>query len=194
MRKFADWSIRYKLLGLLLLLGLTTFAATGTIAYLKYLQALKQNATNQLSGIRRNKASQIEAYYRTIHNHALTLSADRMFIDAMREFRTTYRKLDATSIPAEALEAVRQDYSTQFYPEMKKLHLARPRVEEYLPFHPASIQLQYAYIVKNPYPRGKRRELVSAGNSDYDGVHEKISQRFSPAHRKLRILRPLPDR
>jgi hypothetical protein len=42
MRKFAHWSIRYKLLSLLLLLGVMTFAVTGTIAYIKYLDALKR--------------------------------------------------------------------------------------------------------------------------------------------------------
>ncbi|MBV8140676.1 MAG: hypothetical protein JOZ60_01355, partial [Verrucomicrobia bacterium] len=178
MRKFADWSIRYKLLALLLILGLITFAATGTIAYLKSLQALKQNATNQLSGICRNKTFQIESYYRAIHNHAMTLSSDRMFIDAMRQFDTAYRQVDATSVPAHVLEAVRQNYSTQFYPQMKKLHIARPRVEDYLPFNPASIQLQYAYIVKNPYPPEQRRDLLSAGNSPYDRVHAKYHNAF----------------
>ncbi|MBV8552143.1 MAG: HAMP domain-containing protein [Acidobacteriaceae bacterium] len=179
MKKFADWSIRYKLLALLLLLGITTFAATGTIAYIKYLQALKNGAMNQLTGIRRTKAFQIESYYRTIHSHALTLSEDRMFIDAMREFRTAYQALDAAPIPAEVLDAVRQDYSTHFYPEMQKLHLARPRVADYLPFHPASIQLQYIYIVKNPYPSGRRRELESSGdNTDYDRVHAKYHRAF----------------
>ena len=74
MKKFAHWSIRYKLLSLLLLLGVTTFLVTGTIAYVKYLTALKEEALSQLTGIRRNKAFQIESYYRTIHSHVLTLS------------------------------------------------------------------------------------------------------------------------
>jgi class 3 adenylate cyclase len=178
-KRFTDWSIRYKLLALLLLLGITTFAATGTIAYLKYLQALKAEALDQLTGVRRSKAFQIESYYRTIHSHALTLSEDRMFIDAMREFRTAYRELDAAPIPAEALEAVREDYITRFYPEMEKLRLARPRVEDYLPYTPAGIQLQYVYIVKNPYPFGHRFELENAGpDSDYDRVHAKYHRAF----------------
>jgi hypothetical protein len=76
---------------------------TGTIAYLKYLQALKQNAVNQLSGVRNSKAYQIEVYYRIIHSYVLTLSEDRMFIDAIKAFRTAYRKLNATSVPAGTL-------------------------------------------------------------------------------------------
>ena len=156
MKTFADWSIRYKLLSLLLLLGITTFAVTGTIAYLKYLRALKQGVMTQLTGVRRSKAFQIESYYRTIHNHVLTLSESRMFIDAIVAFRAAYRSLDTSSIPAEALDVVREDYQKRFYPEMQKLHLARPRVEEYLPFTPAAIQLQAAYIANNPNPEGQR--------------------------------------
>src|SRR3974390_1941016 len=106
MKVFADWSIRYKLLALLLLLFLTTFAVTGTIAYMKYLDALKQDSMNQLTGIRRSKAFQIESYYRTIENHVRTLSEDRMFIDAATEFRKAYRAFNMAPIPAEVMEAV----------------------------------------------------------------------------------------
>jgi len=179
MKKFKHWSIRYKLLSLLLLLGVMTFAVTGTIAYLKYLTALKLGVTNQLIGVTRSKQFQIESYYRTIHSHAETLSDDRMFIEAMREFRAAYQKLDTAPIPANALDAVREDYQHNFYPEMQKLNIARPRVEEYLPYRPASIQLQYLYIVKNPNPQGHRDELVNAGDgSDYSRVHEKYHSAF----------------
>ena len=177
--RFAHWSIRYKLLAGLLLLGITTFAATGTIAYIKYLEALKQDATNQLTGLRRAKAQQIQDYYQTIHNHVLTLSEDRMFVDAMREFSKAYGKLDATPIPAGTLEAVADDYRTRFYPEMQKLGLARPRVEDYIPFSPAALHLQYDYIVKNPVPREDRWKMENAGtHSDYDRVHAKYHRLF----------------
>jgi class 3 adenylate cyclase len=183
-KRFADLSIRYKLLSLLLFISVTTFAATGTIGYLHHLKALKQDAKNQLTSVRRSKASQIESYYRTISSHVETLSEDRMFIDAMRQFDAAYRTLNATAIPADALEAVRQDYSTRFYPEMQKRKLARPRVQDYLPYGPAGIQLQSIYIAKNPYPR--RRELERAeDNSDYSRVHakyhralERIAEKF----------------
>jgi len=178
LKKFAHWSIRYKLLALLLLLGLATFAATGTIAYVKYLQALKQDAMNQLTGLRRAKAQRIEDYYRTIHNHVLTLSEDRMFVDAIREFSKAYATMNKAPIPADALEAVMDDYRTQFFPEMQKLGLARPRAEDYFPFTPAAIQLQYEYIVKNPGPREDRRKMESGGHSDYDRVHAKYQRLF----------------
>jgi class 3 adenylate cyclase len=179
MKTFAHWSIRYKLLSLLLLLGIGTFAVTGTIAYLKLLHALKQNELNQLTGIRRSKAFQIESYYQTITSHVRTLSEDQMFIDAMREFRAGFRELDALPIPADVRDAVREDYSVHFYPDMQKLHLARPRVEDYFPLRPAAIRLQYAYIVKNPYSRDHRREMETAADgSAYSRAHAKYHRSF----------------
>jgi len=177
--RFADWSIRYKLLSLLLVLGIGTLLFTGTVAYVKYRSSLKQDAMRQLTGITRSKQFQIDSYYETIQKHAETLSADRMFIDATREFRAAYRKLDAVSIPADTQAAVRADYQENFYPEMQKLKLARPHVEDYLPTSPAGLQLQYLYVVKNPHPPERRRDLANAGDgSDYSGVHEKYHGGF----------------
>jgi class 3 adenylate cyclase len=185
-QKFTNWSIRYKLLSLLLLLGVMTFAVTGTIAYIKYLSALKQDVMNQLTGLNRSKAFQIGSYYRTVHNHAETLSDDRMFIDAMREFRAAYGKMNAEAVPADAIEAVREDYQQNVFPEMQKLKIARGRVEDYLPFTSAALQLQYLYIVKNPNREGHRDELANAGDgSDYSSVHEKYHHSFQSIVKKF---------
>ncbi len=193
MKKFAHWSIRYKLLSLLLLLGVTTFVVTGTIAYIKYLSALKNAVMNQLTGVTRSKQFQIESYYTTIHNHAETLSDDRMFIDAMKEFREAYRKMDAAPIPANSLDAVRKDYQDHFYPDVQKLNMARPRVEDYLPFTPAALQLQYLYIVKTPEEH--RGEVANTGDgSDYSLVHTKISPGLREPHQEIRLLRSLSHR
>lgn len=89
---------------------------------------------NQLTGVNRAKQFQIESDYQTIHNHAQTLSDDQMFIEAMREFRAAYFKMDKAPIPARALDAVREDYRNHFYPDMQRLKMARPRMQEYLPF------------------------------------------------------------
>lgn len=186
MRRFANWSIRYKLLFLLLLLGVTTFAVTGTIAYIKYEDALHKNVLNQLVGTTRSKRFQIESYYRIVLNHAETLSDDRMFVDAVGEFRAAFFELDESPVPPQHLDAVREDYRANFYPELRKLHIARQHPAEYLPYSPAAIQLQYLYIVKNPYPQGHRDELVNAGDgSHYSKVHEKYHPGFRAIVKKF---------
>src|SRR5215471_18027511 len=160
-RSFTNWGLRYKLLVVLLQLGITTFAVTGAISYIKHLRSLKQNIVNQLTSIRRAKSYQIESYYRTIHNHVLTLSSDWMFIDAMREFHTAYNRLNAVPVPEELRKAVVENYRTRVYPQMQALKIARPRFEDYVPVTPAAFRLQYDYIVKNPFP-DRRREMQSA--------------------------------
>src|SRR5215469_652468 len=121
-RSYAQWSIRSKLMGLLLLLAITTLAVTGTVAYIKNQTALKNNVFNQLTGVTRSKRLQIEAYYLTIHSHVATLSDDHMFIDAMREFRDADRKMNQIPLQPSTLDAIREDYRTNFYPEMERLH------------------------------------------------------------------------
>jgi class 3 adenylate cyclase len=176
---FANWSIRYKLLTLLLLLVVATFGATGAIAYRMSVRALQQTVMNQLDGVRRSKASRMESYYRTIQSHVLTLSEDRMIIDAMREFRKGYETLNAQPVSAGVRQALLDDYQSRFFPEMQKRHLARPRAEDYMPVTPAGILLQYDYIAKNPYPPGRRRDMESSGNgSEYSRVHSKYHLPF----------------
>ena len=102
-----------------------------------------------------------------------------MLIDAVKEFRTAFFKLDAASVPEDVEAAVLADYRDNFYPEMQQLQIARPHVEEYFPHSPADFQLQYLYIVKNPNPPERRNELTNAGDgSDYSRVHEKYHSVF----------------
>lgn len=185
-RAYAQWSIRYKLMALLLLLALTTLAVTGTVAYIKNQNALKNQVFNQLTGVTLSKKSQIESYYQTIHSHVETLSDDHMFIDAMREFRDAYRKMNAIPIEASTLDAVREDYRQNFYPEMEKLHMARQGFQAYLPVTNAAIQLQYLYLVKNPHPKDHRDQLINPGDgSDYSRVHQKYHKEFRDIIRKF---------
>lgn len=173
------WSLRTKLLVVLLLLGIAGVAVTGTISYVSHLRSLKRSAINQLTSIRRSKAYQLESYYRTIHRHVLSLSEDRMFIDAMRQFRAAYEKLNAIPVSEEERRVVIDDYRSRVYPQMQALKMARLRFEDYLPVVPAALHLQYSYIVKNPFPPGRRREMQSAGDgTDYSRVHGRYHHAF----------------
>lgn len=185
-RAYAQWSIRYKLMASLLMLSVTTLAVTGTIAYIKNLNAVKTNVTNQLAGVTRSKRAQIETYYQTIHSHVETLSDDRMIIDAMRNFRKAYRKMNERPVKPAVYNAVREDYKENFYPEMQRLNMARQSFQAYLPVIPAAIHLQYLYIVNNPRPKGRRDELINPGDgSEYSRVHQKYHVAFRDIVRKF---------
>jgi hypothetical protein len=70
---FADWSIRYKLLSLLLLWAVYNAGGYGNDCIHKKLTALRESVFDQLTGVTRSKRSQIESYYRTIHSDVETL-------------------------------------------------------------------------------------------------------------------------
>jgi class 3 adenylate cyclase len=185
-KRYAQWSIRTKLMGLLLLLALTTLAVTGTVAYVKNRKALADQTFNQLTGINRTRLAQIETYYRVIHSHVATLSSDRMVIDAMHDFFHAYTTMNKAPIQPSVLEAVTADYRDNFYPEMQNLKMARQSFQAYLPVTPAAIQLQYLYIVKNPNPEKKRDQLIDAGDgSEYSAVHRKYHRAFRDIVRKF---------
>jgi len=181
-RSFRNWNLRYKLLVVLLQLGITIFAVTGAISYVRQLRSLKQNVINQLTSVRRAKAYQLESYYRTLHNHVLTLSEDRMFMDAMREFLIAYNKLNAVPVPEQAKKAVVEDYRYIFYRQMQALKIARPDFQDYVPVTPAAFHLQYEYIVKNPFPSDQRRKMQTGSDrSEYSHVHA----RYHPSFQKI---------
>lgn len=172
MKGFSHWSLRTKLLVVLLQLGIAGVAVTGTISYVSHLRSLKQSVINQLTSIRRSKAYQLESYYRTIHRHVQSLSEDWMFIGAMREFRAAYEKLNVIPVSEEERKAVLDEYRSRVYPQMQALKMARLRFEDYLPVTPAAFHLQYTYIVENPFPSGHRREMQSADDgTDYSRIH-----------------------
>ena len=80
-------TIRAKLLLTMLGIGCVGIAISGYIGYRYASRGLTDAALRQLTGVRRSKAQQIEAQFATWSNHAVSLSADRMLIDAMAEFR-----------------------------------------------------------------------------------------------------------
>jgi class 3 adenylate cyclase len=173
-------SIRYKLLLALLLAGMAGVVVTGIIGYQSGKRSLTQAVMNQLTGVRRSKGFQIESYFRTIRSHVRTLSENRMFVDAMREFRTEFRSLDSPNVPAPLRAPVEAYYKEAYLPSLHKLMLPEAAVEDYLPSGRAAYHLQLQYIVANPAVEGRKDELdVATDGSGYSAVHSRYHRSFS---------------
>ena len=86
-------SIKYKLLCVLLGIGAAAVITTGFFGYEAGKARLTQTAMNQLTGIRRSKAHQIEAYFRNIRSQVRTLRESRMVIDAFASFAPSQENL-----------------------------------------------------------------------------------------------------
>ena len=165
-------SIKSKLIMMLLLVSGFSTLFTAILGYKSGQINLTDRVYNQLTSVRASKASQIEAYFRHIQNHTLTLSEDLSIVAAVQEFDAAYRQLGATALPPNSMQALEQYYRKEFLPRLDKFHSGIPILESYLVSDPVSRYLQYQYIAANPNPVS-RKQLLNAANdgSAYSRVH-----------------------
>lgn len=175
-------SIRHKLLAVLVTVGATAVIITGYLGYKAGEQGLTQTAMNQLTGIRRSKAYQIESYFRNIRSQVRTLRESRMVLDALREFRTEFLRLHGSAVPLEQRMVVEAYYKTHYLPQLHKLVPSRTKFEDYLPVGHGPYYLQAAFLASNPFPVGRKDSLDTAKDvPGYSAVHAK----YHPSFRKL---------
>src|SRR3954454_20929816 len=152
-------SIRIKLLSILLFIGITATLVTGFLGYEAGKRGLTQTAMNQLTGIRRSKAYQIETYFRTIRSQLRTLRQNPVTVEAVLKFRDEFQKLDGTAPSPDLRNALEQYYRTQYLQKLHTLFPARAAFEDYLPIGRGAYVLQHAFIVQNPYGVGEKKKL-----------------------------------
>jgi len=143
--------------------------------------ALETAAENQLISIRDTKKTQIEDYFGAIRNQVLTFSNDRMIIDAMRQFKATFKKVTTDGTAGKSINemrtAVASYYSKDFGEEYKTQNAGKSidtdRIIKQL--DDESVALQYHYIKANPNPLGNKHKLDGAEDgSEYSWIHKKF--------------------
>ncbi|HYI94183.1 MAG TPA: adenylate/guanylate cyclase domain-containing protein [Bryobacteraceae bacterium] len=165
-------SIKYKLLCILILVGAGAVLITGFFGYEMGKRGLTQTAMNQLTGIRRSKAYQIETYFRNVRSQVRTLRESRMVKDALHEFRDEVTKLNRTLAPPEIRDSIVQYYKNDYLPRLHKLVDPRVGFDEYLPTTPSAYYLQRAFISGNPLPTGSKQALAASEDvPGYSRVH-----------------------
>ena len=165
-------SIKSKLILMLLLVSGFSTLLTAVLGYKSGQINLTDRVYNQLISVRASKASQIEAYFRHIQNHTLTLSEDLSIVAAVQEFDAAYQRLGASALPPNAMQALEQYYRKEFLPRLDKFHSGIPILESYLVNTPASRYLQYHYIAANPNPVSRKQFLNAANDGTaYSRVH-----------------------
>jgi hypothetical protein len=175
--------IRSKLTLLLLGIGTLTGVAIGVVSYWQFRQNTIRRVEAQLTGVRRSKAFQVEAYFRTIHQHVMTLSQEVTFVEGAKQLQLEYSKLNRARVnEQEYRNALRHYYVTEYMPALGKLVDLRPNVDDYLPGHPAGLYLQNWYILQNPYRYAERSKLQAADDgSAYSSAHA----RFHDSYRRI---------
>ena len=82
--------ISTKILGVAVGIAVSTLLVSGLVGFSMTRDAVETQAFEKLTAVREMKAQQIEDYFGFIRRQILTLSEDRMVIDAMREFRAAF--------------------------------------------------------------------------------------------------------
>jgi len=175
---FSRIRIRTKIILILTFIAILTLGIMGYISYTIGVDTLETEAFNQLTAIREMKASQIEDYFQLISDQIITLSEDRMIIDAMETFEQTHENIaseldlsDDTITEWESnLRGYYQDeYLTRLLPNL----MQDATVDAYWPQGSNPILMQSLYLSNNPNETGAKDNLVNPGDgSSYSASHE----------------------
>lgn len=161
-------------------------AVLGWVAVDNGRQALETKAQNQMIALRNSTQKAIENYFSTVQAQIVTLSDNRMIIDALNSLPNAYRlypsSVEATGDAGAAkLGAMRQDllahYSGAFADEYRKQNgggtfNAGNWLEK---LSETGITLQHAYIAANPNPLGEKSKLITPED---DSLYEVMHKRF----------------
>ena len=118
MQLLKQLSIKTKLIVMLLVVSLCAMLASTYICSSTGKAILTEKVFNQLTSLRAAKTYQIQDYFETLHNHSETLSEDLTVVGAMQEFKTAYRQLEKSTVPADADAKIDTYYQTQFIPKL----------------------------------------------------------------------------
>jgi class 3 adenylate cyclase len=166
-------SIQSKLVLLLLLVSIGSMFVISVIGYTSGREALEQSVYHHLTSLRAARADQLQTRVKLIRAQAVTLSEDRMVLDAMREFLKAYRDLARHPLGAPEEQKLERYYRNDFLPRLARHTDGKPALESYLPASATARYLQYHYIANNPHPYAKKEQLDQAGDgSDYSRVHK----------------------
>ena len=140
---------------------------------------IEAQAIEKLISQREAKKSEIEAYFKTLENQVLTLSNDRMVIDAMSEFTQAfadYRDERGIEDTSQLKNQLRSYYTDQFLPKHQTRNTdSQVSISNLLDTLDAdSVALQHQYISSNPNPLGEKDALISANDqTEYAATHAK---------------------
>src|SRR4051794_2565027 len=162
-------SIRYRLVLITVILSILGVCLASGLAHAHSEANLKDAAIRQLSGLRRARAYQIESYFRTVRNHVLSLSDDRMFVEAMGEFDGAYGKLNTLPTEPSVRHAVNAWYEQAYLPAVSRFMILTKPPAAYLPVSPAAYWLQNQFVL----PRNRAADTPNLGNlsAAYNRVH-----------------------
>lgn len=180
------FTIKSRLMSLLLGVSLGSLLVAGILSYLQFRQAFQSEVSQRLVGIRSAKSNKIELYMQDLRSHVEILSEDRMVISAMVEFNSAYEVLKDEFIPSEWSEAIEVFYKTKFLPKLSENIQGEQLFANYNPITQVSQYLQYHYLANNSFSVGEKSKLTDPKDgSDYTKFHSEYHPFFSKLLQKF---------
>ena len=171
-------SFKYKLVISMLAMSLLPLTINSIYSLKSSRDEIRNAAFDKLSYVSQAKNKSISRYLQTVSSQIVTLSHDKMMIDAARDFIGVFKK--TPPVGEEASAKLKNYYSSDFASEYKnKTGAESPynSVVDKLPPH--SVALQNAFISSNQNPLGSKHLLdESALAPDYSRVHKSYHSTF----------------
>lgn len=139
--------------------------------------ALNQRAYDQMASIRAGKQEEIKAYFDNVADLMRTVSNTAEVRQALLDGITMQPQMIAATDLEQARTALdsyyRNDFGRQF--SVRNPGQRADISEKVAKLPPQTLAAQYAYIVKNPNPLGKKNELDQSNDgSAYSAMHPRI--------------------
>ena len=174
---FSKLSIRARILILLAVVAIVAAGISSFVGYRIARQSLEAQAFNKLTALREMKASQVEDYFRQIADQVVTLSEDRMVVEAMQAFKKAFQQIDKElGYDGKELEEfdlrLRLYYQEEFLPRLNANLTRNAALSSYWPPEQKTRILQYLYIAANPFDTGAKHTMdLAQDHSTYTRTH-----------------------
>ena len=174
---FRNLRIGSKILTILILVAGSAVGISGFISYQIARNSLEAESFNKLTAVREMKAGQIEDYFQLISDQIVSLSEDRMIIEAMKALDEGLHQIqDELKVTDKQIAAFDNELKTYYQQEyLKRLTVNSPGTVSLSDYWSEDVKtriLQHLYITSNPNKAGSRDKLDNAGDkSSYSRAH-----------------------
>ncbi len=154
------------------------------LGYSSY-QSTKSNllkvASQKLTVIREAKKQHIDDYFEYMGGLLLSEAKNSSTVDALKEFEIGFYLL-SKEVPLDislVRKALLEEYRKNYLPRIDTSIPGTEPIKDasfYLPRNPNGLIAQYIFIVKNPYPIGKKNLLLK--NDAFDCTYMKVHARY----------------
>lgn len=175
------FSIRSKLLALVLTLGISMAIGIAWVAWSNAISSMKVSAEAQLTSLREARRHEIEVYFKTLIVDFSLQAENPILAPAVLDIRNAFDSFDVTRVD---IDALRDGYDAKYFKDIKEYGAkeGNPVFERHAPSNPRGQLLQLAYYINNPGGWEEKAEWLESQEPwripEYDDVHKTIHEYF----------------